>query len=163
MDFSGSVDLGDAILSRLHFVIASYHHEVIRSGTIEEHTNGWLGVISNPYIDCLGHSGNPSYAFDHEKIVLECAKTEKIIEINASSEEARPGSFVNCIKIAELCKKHGVHVAVNTDSHSKWTIGDFTPAVSLLKDINFPEELVINSSIENLNTFFEKKKKRLSM
>ncbi len=161
MDFDGSVDLGDAILSKLHFVIASYHHEVIRSGSKEEHTNGWIGAIRNPYVDCMGHSGNPAYTFDYETVIKECAKLEKIVEINASSEEARPGSFVNCKKIALLCKEYGVHVVVNTDSHSKWSIGEFTPAVELLEEVNFPEELVINSSIENLKKFFERKKKRL--
>ncbi len=163
MDFKGSVDLGDAVLSKLHFVIASYHHEVIRSGTIEEHTNGWLGVVRNPYVDCLGHSGNPAYEFDFETVVKECAKLDKLIEINASSDEARPGSFPNCKKIALLCKQYGVHVAVNTDSHSRWTIGDFEPAVQLLEEIDFPEELVINSSLERLDAFFERKKKRLAI
>ncbi len=162
MDYAGSVDLGDAILSKLHFVIASYHHEVVRSGTVEEHTNGWLGAIRNPYVDCMGHCGNPSYSFDYEKVILECAKLDKIVEINASSDEARPGSFANCKIIAELCKKNSVHIAVNTDSHSKWTIGDFSPALELLQEVDFPKELVINSSIENLEKFFERKRKRLS-
>ncbi len=161
MDFSGSVDLGEAILKKLHFVIASFHHEVIRSGTTDEHTNAWLSIVKNPYVDCMGHSGNPAYEYDFETVIKECAKYEKIVEINASSEEARPGSFVNCKKIAELCIQHGVHVAVNTDSHSKWSIGEFGPALKILEEIDFPEELVINSSLDRLNAFFERKKKRL--
>ncbi len=161
MDFLGTIDLGDVILSKLHFVLASFHREVIEGGTKEEHTNAWLNVVKNKYIDCLGHCGNPAYEFDFETVVKECAKYEKIIEINASSEEARPGSFANCKIIAELCKKYGVHVAVNTDSHSRWTIGNFEPGIMLLKEISFPEEMVINSSLERLNAFFEKKKKRL--
>lgn len=162
MDFKGTIDLEDKILNLLDFVIASYHGEVIKPGTKKQHTEGWLGAIQNPHIDCLGHSGNPQYDFDIETVLTEVKRLEKIIEINTSSEEARPGSTENCVKIAKLCKKLEIPVCVNTDSHTRWKIGDFQEGIDLLTEINFPEELVINSSIERLESFFENRQKRIS-
>lgn len=161
-DFTGSIDLSNTTLGKLDFVIASYHIECIKSGTVEEHTQGWLGAIKNPYVDCMGHSGNPTFAFDMARVVLECKKLGKIIEINASSEHARKGSYKNCKEIALLCKKHGVHLAVNSDAHSKWSVGEFGPAIDLLKEVDFPEEMVINSSIERLHAYLEKRAQRIA-
>lgn len=160
-DFTGSIDLPNTILGSLDFVIASYHHECMESGTIDEHTKGWLGAVKNPYVDCMGHSGNPRFSFDMERVILECKKLEKIVEINSSSSQARKGSDENCKEIARLCKKHGVHVAVNSDAHSKWSVGDFSHAIDLLNAVDFPEELVINSSIERLHAYLEKRVQRI--
>ncbi len=162
MNYAGEVDLDNTLLSKLDFVIASYHREVIKKSSIDDHTNGWLSILSNPFIDCMGHSGNPAYTYDFEKVIKECKRFDKVVEINTSSEEARPGSLINCKEIISLCKKHSVYVSINSDSHSKWTVGDFWKGLKLLKEAGFPEKLVINASIENLEEFFQRKKKRLS-
>ena len=39
---------------------------------------------------------------------------------------------------------------MNSDAHFCTKIGEFTEAINMLKSIDFPEELIINSTPENL-------------
>ncbi|EEG55642.1 PHP domain-containing protein [Enterocloster asparagiformis] len=65
-DFDGGLDLDRDVLRQLDFVVASYHVEAIDPAASEQHTRGWLNVIANPDVDCLGHCGNPVFACDYE-------------------------------------------------------------------------------------------------
>ena len=108
MDFAGTIDLDATTLQRLDFVIASYHCECISPGTIEENTAGLLAVIKNPFIDCIGHCGNPAYPIDIPTIVSACCQYGKLIEINASSFRIRPGSEDICRKVASECIRQNI-------------------------------------------------------
>ena len=81
--FEGRLDLDDEVLSRLDFIIASYHVEAISPGSEEENTKGWLNAIRNKYVDCLGHTGNPAYPFNHEKIEDNVTKVAKVFSKSA--------------------------------------------------------------------------------
>lgn len=157
MDYQGTLDLDEQILGTLDFVIASYHIDSISTSTEKDHTRGWLSVIQNPHVDCLGHCGNPVFPFDHEPVIRACADQEKIVEINSASPDARPGSKKNCVKIAKLCEKYKVPVIINSDAHSCYRVGDHEKAKSLLAEIQFPPDLIINTSIERIKAFFQKR------
>lgn len=158
-DFAGRMDLDEEILKNLDFIIASYHIEAIESGSKEENTRGWLAAISNPYVDCLGHTGNPVYPFDHETVVKELQKYGKTLEINSNSFAVRKGSEPNCRDLALLCKKYKVPVLVNSDAHHLWRIGDVEESIALLKSISFPPELILNASQERIESFITRRKK----
>lgn len=154
MNYTGKLDLEDPLLRKLDFVIASYHVECIHPQTVKEHTDGFLKIIGNPHVDCLGHCGNPVFKIDPEAVVSACSACGKLIEINSSSFRIRPGSDITCRKIAELCAERNVHVVVNSDAHSLWQVGEHTDALKMLEEIHFPEKLVINASRENLEDYF---------
>lgn len=155
-DFDGTLDLDEEVLRSLDFVIASYHVEAIPPKTAQEHTAGWLRVIGNPHVDCIGHAGNPVFACDYEAIVKACAKSGKVIEINSNSFKVRPGSDCNCREIAGLCHKYRVPVLVSSDAHVLYSVGDHGDAVRMLEEIGFPEELVVNADRERVLRFVEK-------
>lgn len=152
--FDGRLDLSTKLMDSLDFVIASYHIEAIQPGKTKEHTDGWLQVIQNPSVDCLGHMGNPVYACDYETIVKACGEHHKLIEINSNSFLVRPGSEKNCLQIARLCKQYRQPVIVSSDAHSCYRVGDHGAALAMLESIDFPEDLVINSSMERLTKYF---------
>ncbi|MDR1240947.1 MAG: phosphatase [Oscillospiraceae bacterium] len=153
---SGHVDVPE-LKFELDWIIASIH-EVTWNGShgIEECTNAWLAVAENPLINVVGHSGVPGFEYDFEKVIPVFKKNSKLVEINASSFEVRFGSRVNCEKIAECCKKYRVPVIVNSDSHICEHVGRFDGAVELLESIGFPEDLVVNSSIERFEDYIRK-------
>lgn len=155
-DYNGKVDLPDSIMNTLDFVIASYHVEAIQPSTTKAHTDGWLRVVENPMIDCLGHIGNPVFQCDYEAVVHACAKYHKLIEINSNSFSVRPGSDGNCRIVANLCRQLKVPVIVSSDAHSCYAVGNHTAALQMLEELDFPEELVVNSSMERLLKYFEK-------
>lgn len=150
VDYSGKVDLSDNILEYLDFVIASYHEDSIQPLTEEDHTNGYVGIIKNPHIDCLGHVGNPKFQFDIKYIVKLCKEYNKLIEINSSSFKVRKGSATICREVALACKRYETNIVVTSDAHSMYKVGDFNDAVELLLSIDFPEHLILNSDYYKL-------------
>ena len=156
-DYRGQLDLDTPLLKQLDFVVASYHIECIQPSDVANHTEGLLQVIKNPDVDCIGHCGNPVFLIEPLPIVKACAKYGKLIEINSNSFKVRPGSDKICREVARLCKQYQVKVVVNSDAHSKWQVGEHTEALHMLEKLDFPEELVINSSKQRLLTYFSEK------
>ena len=157
-NFSGKIDLDNSILKKLDFVIASYHMEAIKPGAKEEHTEGWLNVIKNKYVDCLGHMGAPKYDFYHEPVIKALKESGKILEINSNSPIARKGSEENCIDIIRLCKKYDVPVVANSDSHHRWNLGDVSYSMNLLKELEFPPERILNISKDLIDEYVLRRK-----
>lgn len=156
--FSGRIDLPDSILRNLDFTIASFHIEAIIPGSEDDHTAAWLAVVRNPYVDCMGHAGNPLYPFDHEQVIKEVKKQGKTMEINANSFLVRKGSEENCAHLIRLCKAYEVPVMVSSDAHNAWTIGEVTPALKLLEQEDFPPELILNHTFEGICSFIQRRK-----
>lgn len=155
-DFDGGLDLDRDVLRQLDFVVASYHVEAIDPAASEQHTRGWLNVIANPDVDCLGHCGNPVFACDYEAVVKACRKHGKAVEINSSSFKVRPGSSETCRAVALLCKEYGVPVLISSDAHSRYFVGDHRAAIRLLESVGFPEELVINGEKGRLMNYLDR-------
>lgn len=158
-DFSGRVDLPESILVNLDMTIASFHIEAIDPGTAEEHTAAWLAVARNPYVDCLGHAGNPVFPFSHEPVIEEIGRQGKTIEVNANSFIVRKGSEPNCAHLLELCKQYQVPVIVNSDAHHAWNVGEVAPALALLERVDFPPELILNHTFEGVDQFIQRRKR----
>lgn len=103
MDRQGTLDVDDDLLRRLDWVIASLHPPVFPPSTPADHTEAWLGVLANPWVDVLGHPGDPSYPCDYETVVRACGRAGTCIEINNGSFRVRPGSEPKCRTLAALC------------------------------------------------------------
>lgn len=159
MDYDGRLDLPRKELSELEFVVASMHSPCLEPATKREHTHIWLAMAENPLVDCLGHSGQPAFDYDHKEVVRACAETGTLIEINNNSYSARPGSESNCRDIALLCAEYGVSIVVNSDAHWAGQLGRFGEALAMLGEISFPEELVLNADRNRLAEWFLRRKK----
>lgn len=159
IDFKGTIDVNESDIPYLDWVVASIHDIGIKgleNPSIEKCTQLWLGIADNPLVNVIGHSGDPKWEYDYEKLIPIFGEKGKLVEINSHSADVRPQNDKNCRKIATLCKKHGVQIIVNSDAHSEYQVGDFTSALKLLEDIDFPEELIVNASEERLNSYFKK-------
>lgn len=152
MDFSGTIDISPSDFN-FDITIASMHGPIIKPGkTKDDYTSAWLGVIDNPNIDILGHMGR-SYDFYIDPVVKAAAERGKVVEINNHSLKSNPKNEQRCFEILSVCKKYGVRVAANSDAHHSSAVGRVPLALALLKRLNYPEELVVNCSIENLSDF----------
>ena len=145
IDCNGGLDLDSNILAKLHWVIASMHTHTFAPVNKEAYTQAWLEVAKNLNVDVIGHCGHDVFDFDFEKVIPEFASNGKIVEINNNSFSSRSGSAERCPQIAKLCAKHGVRIAVNSDAHHYTQIGEFSRAVQMLKEVDFPQELIINA------------------
>ncbi len=151
MDYDGNVDLDKFYLERMEYAVASMHPPCIPFGTMEENTNAILRVMENPYVKILGHPGDPRYPIDCKAIVDKSEETGTLIEINNASLKPggfRKGSEVYIAELLGLCKKKGVPVILASDAHFATYIGHFEHCEKILEETNFPEELVVNRSVE---------------
>lgn len=150
LDYEGKVDLPDSLLAQMDLVIASLHPPCIPFGTREENTNALLGAMKHPHIHVIGHPGDPRYPFDVELVVDTAEETGTLLEINNASLEPggfRAGSDVCMKEILIRCKKKGLPILLGSDSHFSTNIGNFGYAEQLLFELDFPEELVLNTSV----------------
>lgn len=154
----GELDVPVQILESLDWVIASFHTDVCSPQTLHQHTCAYMNAVENPFVDCIGHSGNPAFAYDYEAVVKEIARRGKVLEINESSFVSRKGSGKNCMQLIRLCKKHGALICLDSDAHFASQIGKFPKNLAMLKECNFPEELVLNADEQRLQAFVHRRK-----
>ena len=153
LDYNGAVDLDEKTLSRLDIAIASLHTPCITPGSRKENTRAYCMAMENPYIDILGHPGDPRYDVDYMEVFRVAAETGTLLEINNASLVPggfRDGSGENIEKLLRLCMENGQHILLGSDAHFYTGIGDVFYAVALLEKIGFPEGLVLNTQPEEI-------------
>ena len=102
------------------------------------------------------HFGNPKYPVDIPAIAAAAAKYQVALEINNSSfVSPRVGSEDNCRAVAAAVRDAGGWVALGSDSHTAFTLGEFKECRKILDDVNFPEERILNVSPRRLLNFLE--------
>lgn len=154
VDSKGTLDADDSILSALEFCVASLHMPTYKDEvSVDACTEAYLNMALNPYVNMIAHSGSPYFKYDYNKVIKEFAHRGKVIEINNASIKHKPEFYPNCVEIAKLCMKYGCRVSVDTDAHFVTQLGRADEALSMLSEINFPEELIINSSVENFEKY----------
>lgn len=163
IDFHGSIDVREKYLKFTDYVIAGLHEVVIKTGTKAQNTQAVLGALSNPYVDIIAHPDNPSYELDYETVVKEAAKLGKLLEVNNHSFIHRKGGLANAAVYLPLCRQYGVRMAVSSDAHFAFNIGKNNLALSVLEDLKFPPELVINMTMQRFEGYLEERKKRLNI
>lgn len=159
----GSLDLSEDKLEKLDIIIGSIHEPVIEAQRSQEiYTEMFLKAMENPNLHILGHIGNPKFPIYEEEIVKKAKEKNILIEINNKSFSVkRKGSDVICKKVALLCKEYGVKVVVGSDAHSCFAIGGFNEAEKLLKEVEMPESLIMNTNKEKIFNFLREKGKNI--
>lgn len=156
MDYDGTVDLTERTLRELDIVIASYHPPCIRAGSREEVTRGYLKVLRNPYVDIIGHPDDGRFSVDYKELVLEAKENKKLLELNNNSLDPRclrQNARENDIKMLEYCIEYKQPVVVNSDAHTDMLVGRHDFVQEVLDEMDFPEELVVNRSVEELKKY----------
>jgi len=159
MDKSGRVDLEERAIKRLSPVLACFHPPCYKFSKdlmtedekIEEVTEAIVNVMENPLIDILGHPDDPRYPFDLETVVKKSLETGTLLEINNNSLKPgglRIGSRDVMLKMLHACKKIGCPVVIGSDAHFSSHAGKLENSIELLKEADFPVELVANNSVE---------------
>ena len=136
LDFEGRLDLEPGDARALDWVVASIHHlplEGLQNPDVEKCTHLWSQVAKDPRVHVIGHSGDPQFAYDVDKV--------------------RPDNIPNCRKIALACKRYGVPIVVDSDAHFETEVGCFDQALAMLEEIDFPQELILNASEQRLNDY----------
>lgn len=158
MDTEGQVDLEEAYLRKLDWVIASFHKQSFPPADSNIHTQALLSTLDNQYVDVLGHLDAPVYPFDVDKVVKVCGQKGKFIEMNNSSFRVRKGGDALRDDIIKACMKYDVRVVVNSDAHCPWDVGNVDRFLRLLERSGFPAELILNAKAQDLADYIKVKR-----
>ncbi len=133
----GSIDVDDAVLEKLDYVIAGVHSHFKMSraqsaqgsrinlakpnlsGEKKEMTARIIKAMKNPNVDILAHptgrivGQRDEYAVDFDKILATAKETGTILEINSSSRLDLRDLYIR------RAKNEGVKMIINTDAHQK--------------------------------------------
>lgn len=156
LDCRGTVDLEERELKNMDLAIASLHLPCMKPGTREENTEAYLNAMKNPYVTIIGHPDDGRYEIDYPALVQGAKEYGKILELNNHSLDPscfRKGARENDLEMLKLCMKYQVPVVMDSDAHFDTLIGEFDAARSVLEEIDFPEELVLNHSLDALKKY----------
>ena len=151
VDVEGNTDLGIVRKEKLDWVIASIHGSVLPPKYSKDQIDYlWEQVARNPDINMIGHSESICYPYDMDRLTVIFRDCGKIVELNTKIFGTRSASFDNFVQLIYACKRNMTPVAITSDAHSIYTIGNFSQALELLKTLDFPQELIVNRSPEAL-------------
>ena len=156
LDTAGNIDMDEAILSMLDIRIAGIHSLCYSPGTCAENTQGMINVIANPYINIISHPGDGTAELDFEPIVRASKEHHTLMEINNSAlrpTRNKVHARKNNLEILRLCKQYDVPVILGSDAHISFDIAVYDYVWDLLAETEFPEELIMNASVEKFRTY----------
>lgn len=160
LDYDGTLSMSAHDIDRcLDIRIAGIHDLCYNVGTVAQNTNAYVKAIENPQIDIISHPDDSRIPIDYETIVDAAKEHHTLLEINNSSLDclsSRVGAWENLQTMLGMCQDKQVPVIANTDAHFTDTVGIFDHVSVLLKEINFPEELVVNRSVNALKEQIQK-------
>ena len=116
----------------------------------------YLNVMKNPYVNIIGHPDDGRYDIDYEALVQGAKEYGKVLELNNHSMDpdcTRENAVENDTIMLNYCKKYQVPVVMDSDAHFDLLIGEFDLARALLTKLDFPEDLVLNRSVDAVKKY----------
>ena len=159
IDYDGNIDFDSDVLKGLDLVIASFHPPCIESSDKETITKTVMKTIENPYVHIIGHPGDDRYPMDFEKVVKHAKKHNVLLEVNNASlrpTSLRVGVRDNLIEILKYSIKYAHPVVLGSDAHFHEDVGGFKESIELFKEVDFPEDLIINLNRQKFIEFIQK-------
>ena len=149
MDFDGTVDLPPKLLNNLDMAVASQHIWCMpQGGDADANTQAMVRAMDTcPKICILGHPDDGRYPLDYPALVRSAGERDVLLEVNNTSLSptcSRVNSTANVKEMLAVCRREGVPVVVGSDAHFVSAVGGHQYAQSLLEELDFPEELVLN-------------------
>nr|WP_113867626.1 phosphatase [Brenneria salicis]NMN92064.1 putative hydrolase [Brenneria salicis ATCC 15712 = DSM 30166]RBP61187.1 putative hydrolase [Brenneria salicis ATCC 15712 = DSM 30166]RLM30207.1 phosphatase [Brenneria salicis ATCC 15712 = DSM 30166] len=144
---NGNTDCSEKMRASLDLIIAGFHKQVFAPAGKIANTDTMIAAMASGHVHIISHPGNPESPVDIPSIVEAAAHFNVALEVNNSSfTYSRRGSDPNCRTIVAAVRERGGWLSLGTDSHSAFTLGDFTECQKILDDECFLLERVLNVS-----------------
>ncbi len=158
---SGSLatDLPASLSTKLDLVIASLHPLPPLFETKDKTivTERVLLAMEEP-IDVIGHPFRKGYDPDPELLVRKAIDKEMALELNNASISLKKTELSSLKRMLELSKSLGCQIVLSSDAHTTSELGRDEGILPLLTETDFPDELIVNKTIESSIRFIERRK-----
>jgi len=103
-----------------------------------------------------GQTGNKSLeiGFDHT--------TNHLVIKDYNNRFTSEGAGENYKELLTACMRYGTSIIIDSDAHCEADVGNHTLAHTLLEETGFPEELIVNTSLEKAAAYIPKLKQLLA-
>ena len=149
----GTLSLGQRYIDRLDYAIVGIHGDCYEDAGREQNTRNLIACMKNEKVHFVSHPDDDHTPLDYEMLVRAAKEYQVALEVNNSSfykQDRRLNCVQNYRTMLALCEKLRVPVIVSSDAHDPSAVGNFEEAEKLLKEIDFDETLVLNTSVEKL-------------
>ncbi len=147
LDYSGTLDLDSEYYCRLDYVIAGLHRVCYKAGSKRQNTDAILGAMHNARVNIISHPVDGTGDVFIEELVGRSAQTGTLLEVNNSSLHPVRNKYVaveNNLHLLRLCRQKQLPVILGSDAHISYSVADYSYLGSLLKETDFPDELIVN-------------------
>jgi DNA polymerase (family 10) len=140
----GSLDLDDATLGELDFVIASVHTELDMRK--RQMTSRLLRAVSHPLVTILGHPtgrlllGRKEYSFDIDAVARAAAANDTFLEINANPQRLDLSDA-----LARRAANQGARFVIDPDAHTPRGVRDTALGVTIARRAGLEPAQVLNT------------------
>lgn len=153
---AGEIDCTGRMLDTMDLVVAGFHEPVFAPQDKATHTEAMIAAMASGNVHIISHPGNTKFPVDIPAVAEAAAKYQVALELNNSSfTHSRPGSEPNCRAIAAAVKAAGGMLSFGSDSHTAFTLGNFEHCLRIAREVDFPEERVLNVTPRRLLDFLE--------
>lgn len=154
LDYHGTLAIPQPLEQLLEFGIFGMHENAIELGhDAKDCTDAICAVFARPAFDLLAHPCREAFPIDTETVVRAAKRYNKLIELNEHCLHRQKDGGRWYIEVLEACRKHEVRIMVNSDAHFSREIGNVKDGIALLRQLGFPESLVVNSSMEKIESY----------
>lgn len=154
----GSLSLEDRIIDLLDYRIAGIHDLCYQVGDREANTEATVRAILNPRVDIISHPDDGAIPLDYRRVVEAAKRGHTLLEVNNNalrSKDRRINSEENYREMLAYCKEYGVSIIFSSDAHDPGDVGNFSSIFAFMAQVDFPEELVMNTSVERFWAFIK--------
>ena len=147
LDTTGRLGLDERHLACCDLRIAGIHSLCWTPGTRTQNTDGGLAAMHNPWTHIISHPADGTADLDFEPLVRASRQTQTLLEVNSNSLKPvrhMRGARENTLRLLQLCRKMDVPVILASDAHIASSIADYGYAMPLLRETDFPDELILN-------------------
>lgn len=147
VDTEGRLDISDAVLAKLDYVIASIHTQSFHAPSAADYTQPYINAMKNPYVKIIGHPDDAHFPIDTERLVQAASYYHVILEVNEASlapDGYRGDARAIMFQLLTLCREYGHPILISSDSHGKEGIGNAPYAMELITAAGYPMEGILN-------------------
>lgn len=161
LDGPGEIDCPKEYLADMDIVLLGFHPNTPLGQTRSQYTEMLIRVMEkNPCIDIISHPNSQEYEIHFNEVVRTAKKLDIAIEINNSKTMLRVVPDERTRELLETCKKVRCPVVISSDAHAIHEIGQDSSVLPLLKEVAFPQELIMNRNAESAFSYLDIRKKR---
>lgn len=161
MDERGSVDLTDGLISLLDVRIAGIHSRCFNYGSEDVATKAICKTMERGDIDIISHPVDRRHHPDVKTLVEVSKATGTLLELNNSSlrpERGKPYARANFKELIEECAKENVQIIIGSDAHISYDVAGHSYAYSLVEEVGFPKELILNLRPDDFISFIDSRR-----